>query len=105
MKRVSRWKGAFRCRLQIDKVVSPSIDVHNIKGSLLLEADLKGYIENAGWYFAGEEEERMEALDLLLSTQGWRRFSWQEIATTQPKTGLSGGEGVSTHRKAYKYAW
>jgi len=27
----------------------------------------------------------MEALDLLLSTQGWRRFSWQEIATTQQK--------------------
>ncbi|MDD4406338.1 MAG: hypothetical protein PHO36_16440 [Parabacteroides sp.] len=78
-------EGSFSLSVTDDKVVSPSIDVHNIKGSLLLEADLKGYIENAGWYFAGNEAERMEALDLLLSTQGWRRFSWQKIASTQPK--------------------
>lgn len=78
-------EGSFSLSVTDDKVVSPSIDVHNIKGSLLLEADLKGYIENAGWYFAGDEAERIEALDLLLSTQGWRRFSWQEIASTLPK--------------------
>ena len=65
-------EGSFSLSVTDDKVVSPSIDMHNIKGSLLLDADLKGYIENAGWYFAGEEE-----------LNGWRLW----ICYSAPRAG------------------
>lgn len=74
-------KGSFSLSVTDDKVVTPSVDHFNIKGSLLLESDLKGYIENPGWYFVNEEKERIEAIDILLSTQGWSRFSWETVRT------------------------
>jgi len=48
-----------------------------------LDSDLKGYIESPGWYFAGNEPERSEALDNLLCTQGWSRFVWDKITTPE----------------------
>ncbi len=80
-KRGNPVQGSFSLSVTDDKVVMPSADRFNIKGSLLLESDLKGYIENPGWYFASEEKERIEALDILLSTQGWSRFSWETVRT------------------------
>ncbi len=74
-------EGSFSLAVTDDKVVTPSIGRFNIKGGLLLEADLKGYIEEPGWYFVNNEPERENALDILLSTQGWSRFSWDEIKT------------------------
>ena len=74
-------KGSFSLSVTDDKVVTPSVNRLNIKGSLLLESDLKGYIENPGWFFNGDEPERKEALDILLCTQGWSRYSWEEIKT------------------------
>ena len=72
--------GSFSLSVTDDKIVAPSITEHNIKGSLLLDSDLKGYIESPGWYFAGNEPERAEALDYLLCTQGWSRFEWDKVA-------------------------
>jgi hypothetical protein len=77
-------QGSFSLSVTDDKVVTPSVDRFNIKGSLLLESDLKGYIENAGWYFVNNEPERREALDILLCTQGWSRFSWEKVKDNQP---------------------
>ena len=74
----------FSLSVTDDKIVKPSINEQNIKGSLLLDADLKGYIESPGWYFAGDEPERAEALDNLLCTQGWSRFVWDKL--TVPPT-------------------
>lgn len=74
--------GHFSLAVTDDKVVSPSVNEENIKGTLLLDSDLKGYIERPGWYFAGHEHERKEALDILLCTQGWNRFSWHEVDDT-----------------------
>ncbi len=72
-------EGSFSLSVTDDKVISPSIGKQNIKGSLLLDTDLKGFVENPGWYFDEDSPERAEALDILLCTQGWRRFSWEEI--------------------------
>ena len=41
----------------------------------LLESELKGYIEDAGWYFKDDSLINHKALDLLLLTQGYRRFA------------------------------
>lgn len=46
--------------------------VQNIVSSLLLSQELRGYVEQPAWYFAGRG--RSGQLDLLMLTQGWRRY-------------------------------
>ncbi|MXV16590.1 carboxypeptidase-like regulatory domain-containing protein [Hufsiella ginkgonis] len=50
-----------------------------ILSHLLLSSDLKGYIENPNYYFRQVTEKTMADLDLLMLTQGYRRFTYQEI--------------------------
>jgi len=75
-------EGSFSLSVTDDKTVQPSINSQNIKGTLLLDSDLKGYIESPGWYFSGDEPKRLEALDNLLCTQGWSRFVWDKLETS-----------------------
>lgn len=57
----------------------------NILSNLLLTSDLRGYVEQPGYYFQSEAPEVTLALDNLLLTQGWRRFIWKELlGTTAP---------------------
>lgn len=77
----------------IDSVTSPdlsalvlnnSIDASigkrdNILSSFLLCSDIKGYIQNPGYYFANKEPATLQNLDMLLMTQGWRRFNWKQV--------------------------
>jgi len=51
----------------------------NIVSSILLSTDVRGYINNPGYYFANKEDTTLANLDLLLMTQGWRRFTWKQI--------------------------
>ena len=53
---------------------------HTIFSDLLLTSDLKGYVEKPNYYFKKETEEVNKALDNLMLTQGYRRFSWKELA-------------------------
>ena len=50
-----------------------------IISNLLLSSDLKGYIEDPNYYFTDINEDRIRQLDILLLTQGWRRFEWKNI--------------------------
>jgi len=56
----------------------------NIFSNLLFTADLKGYIHNPAFYFSGESDTVKTAMDLVMMTNGWRRFSWKELKQ-QPK--------------------
>ena len=47
--------------------------------NLLLRSDLKANIENPSYYFTNINERKDEELDLLLLTQGWRRFEWTDV--------------------------
>lgn len=49
-----------------------------ILSSFLLSSELKGYIENPNYYF-NQKEKKLLDLDLLMLTQGYRKFSYQEI--------------------------
>jgi hypothetical protein len=49
---------------------------------LLMESDLKGYVEDPGFYFSGTEESAAAA-DLLMLTQGWRAYDMPEIASME----------------------
>ncbi|MEL6556873.1 MAG: TonB-dependent receptor [Bacteroidota bacterium] len=46
---------------------------------LLLSSDIKGQIENPAYYFGRNNKDRFKQLDLLMMTQGWRRFTWRQI--------------------------
>ena len=56
----------------------------NLLTNLLLSSELKGYIENPGYYFESNDESRKQALELLLLTQGWCRYSWKQMAGVEP---------------------
>ena len=47
---------------------------HNILTSLLLASDLKGHIENPAYYFQKNNKKAQSDLDVLMMTQGWRRY-------------------------------
>ncbi|UOY05772.1 hypothetical protein L0P88_17750 [Muricauda sp. SCSIO 64092] len=51
-------------------------DNKNILSHYYLSTQLKGRIYNPGYYFEENNENRLEALDLLLLTQGWRKYIW-----------------------------
>lgn len=50
-----------------------------IMANLLLGSELKGYIHNVDWYFQSDDRNRQMALDLLLCTQGWRKYDWTQM--------------------------
>lgn len=58
--------------------VNDSIE-DGILSSLLLSAELKGYIETPGYYFHGINERKIQQLDNLMLTQGWRRIAWNDL--------------------------
>lgn len=51
----------------------------NILSSLLLSSEVKGEIQEPAFYFDPNEPKATKALDYLLMTQGWRRFSWKDV--------------------------
>jgi hypothetical protein len=66
--------------LNNDRVNTPQFGEH-LTSYLLLKSDLRGYIENPAYYFTDDKAAKRR-LDNLLMTQGWRRFSWAQVADT-----------------------
>jgi hypothetical protein len=61
----------------------------------LLESELKGQIEDAGYYFKNDSCTNYEALDLLLLTQGYRKFLPDNTNTDELKFQPEKNFGVS----------
>lgn len=64
----------------------------NIMAYLLVSSELQGAIETPGYYFNPDNLNRYEDLDVLLMTQGWRRFIPQNEfpeLSFQPETSLT----------------
>ena len=51
----------------------------NIENYLWLSSDLSGAVESPDYYFNKDTPRVEEAIDNLMLTQGWRRFSWEDI--------------------------
>lgn len=47
---------------------------------MLLASEIKGFVENPGWYFEADDSLHRHALDLLMMVQGWRRHDWRIMA-------------------------
>lgn len=65
-----------------DQSYNYSIAPVNILTYCYLTSQIRGGIYNPAYYFDEENEERTEALDLLLLTQGWRRYIWNITHST-----------------------
>lgn len=61
-------------KILVDENAEPSIE-----SNLLLTSDLKGYVEKPNYYFANINPETRKNLDILMLTQGYRRFVWKQL--------------------------
>ena len=50
----------------------------DIFSTLLLTSDIKGYVHNPRYYFSSDADSIARHLDLVMLTNGWRRFKWEE---------------------------
>jgi hypothetical protein len=62
-----------------DKVNPIEDEEITITSNLLLTSDLKGYVEKPNYYFTMIDQQKIRNLDLLMLTQGWRRFKWEDV--------------------------
>jgi hypothetical protein len=70
---------------------------------LLLTSDLRGHIEQPGYYFDAANKDRFVKLDLLMMTQGWRRFTWpQVLADVLPPTKFAVDPGLTLSGTVYR---
>ncbi len=70
-------------------------DRSDIRSYLLLSSDLKGFIEAPSYYMNPDSIVQQHA-DLLMLTQGWRRFSWDDfIAGNEPAITEFVEEGIA----------
>jgi TonB-dependent SusC/RagA subfamily outer membrane receptor len=90
-------QGAFALAVtDANQTTAPDTNGVSLPNYLLLSSDLTGAIEQPGAYFDTRDPNRQQRLDVLLMTQGWRRFRWADVlqdSLAPPKyvveTGLS----------------
>jgi hypothetical protein len=61
------------------KIHSNEDNETTIISQLLLTTDLKGYIEQPAYYFNRDNDTTRSNLDILMLTQGYRRFAWKPL--------------------------
>jgi TonB-dependent SusC/RagA subfamily outer membrane receptor len=63
-----------------DQLISFADDKqNNILSTMLLSSEVYGEIQEPSFYFDASEPKAAQALDFLLMTQGWRRFTWKDV--------------------------
>ncbi|GAB4017985.1 Plug domain-containing protein [Spirosoma koreense] len=89
----------------VDAKLAPEADSNGatIVSHLLLSSDLTGVTEQPGYYFNPANQDRLMKLDLLLMTQGWRRFVWSDVLSgNNPPIRYSAEEGLSLTGKVVR---
>ena len=61
-----------------DEITSQPLQ-HTIYSDLFLRSEIKGKVYNPGYYLSGNTDEIASHLDLVMLTNGWRRFNWEKI--------------------------
>lgn len=83
-----------------DSLYHDHTDSKDIKTHYLLSNHLRGNIHNPTYYFDINNVNRFEALDLLLLTQGWRSYVWNQAhlkERSQQDTSAILTDGVRGH--------
>jgi hypothetical protein len=68
---------------------------HNIISAFYLKPYLKGTVETPQYYFFNFDRKKKYQLDILLLTQGWSRYSWDNIFNSPPKSFFDFENGIS----------
>ncbi|MEE1946133.1 hypothetical protein VRU48_13505 [Pedobacter sp. KR3-3] len=76
-------KGTFAVAVTDNAQVQQPAKAGNINSYYLLQSNLKGLVEDAGWYFKTFDAHSQTALDQLMLTQGWIGYSWNDILKKQ----------------------
>ncbi|MBW3130771.1 TonB-dependent receptor plug domain-containing protein [Hymenobacter profundi] len=71
--------GQFSLAVNNAQLVPASMEQRTIRSYLLLTSELRGTVEEPGYYFTNPTYDTNLALDNLMLTQGWRRFVWKEL--------------------------
>jgi hypothetical protein len=88
-------EGNFSLAVVDDKLLTFADDRQgHVLSAMLLESDLQGKIEEPNFYFDSEsdptrskpEVSRSRAIDNLMLTQGWRRFTWEQVSNSKYPT-------------------
>lgn len=93
-----------------DQMINASISVlptqtksytpqHNIISAFYLKPYLKGAIENPQYYFTKINRKKKYELDILLLTQGWSRYSWDNIMNLPPEPHFDFENGITLKGK------
>jgi hypothetical protein len=93
-------EGNFSISVTNRATVQPDSLADNILSNLLLTSDLKGYIENPGYYFLNQESKTLRHLDLVMMTHGWRRHHITNVTKLAPqpiKYYMEEGQIISGH--------
>jgi hypothetical protein len=73
----------------------------NIFTTLLLTSDIKGYVHNPAYYFLADNDSVKTALDMVMMTNGWRRFKWEQLMTSSlPASGYKDKKYITLAGKA-----
>jgi len=64
-------------------VIAVTKNEESIFSNLLLTSDLKGYVYNPAYYFSSDVDSVKQHLELVMMTNGWRRFKWENLMAQQ----------------------
>lgn len=68
---------------------------NNMLSYMLLESDIKGKLNNPAYYFSGTDR-AIAARDLVMMTNGWRRFAWEKLINEEyPEETFSVQKGLT----------
>src|ERR1035437_1144622 len=91
-------KGSFAISITDQQTVKQDSLADNIISNLLLTSDIKGYVEEPETYFVDNKTATREKTDVLMLTQGWRRFNTADIVKASyqpPKFYMEAGQVLS----------
>ena len=97
-------KGNFSVSITDSRKVHPDSLADNILSNLLLTSDLKGHVEDPGYYFISQDSRTLRHLDILMLTHGWRRYRMDNVLNPQkPKFPhyIEKGQVISGHVKGF----
>ncbi|HTM93988.1 MAG TPA: hypothetical protein VL095_16315 [Flavisolibacter sp.] len=65
--------------ISITDVAIEKDTTENIISHFLLSSEIKGRVYNPAYYFANNSDSVARHLDLVMLTNGWRRFKWEDV--------------------------
>ena len=97
-------RGNFSVSITDSHKVQPDSLADNILSNLLLTSDLKGHVEDPGYYFINQDPQTLRNLDIMMLTHGWRRYRMDNVLKPQkPKFPhyIEKGQIIAGHVKGF----